>query len=569
MPKVFKKFVFSFLTVLIVLFSFAPYFSPAKAQTWYSQDPFEWYLKVYDTNTSPTNEIFGERYTAAQVQWVTWSFLFMPIRMFESVLGENTITCLMKGFGTGTADITTCAKGLGDVIGGIIGKILPNPIAYNNKPFLASVFDSNGREISGIGYSQNLLRKFSPVSVVNAQGFGFSGLNWVQTYWRGFRDISYALLVLVVIVFAFMIMFRVKLSPQTVISVQSALPKVIVAMVLITFSYAIAGFAVDLMYVVSGIFALLLKYAGFSTNLNGAFGVIAGTGWGYQLAGGLWIFFMMLGYSVAFFVAAAFSFFTTLLSSLNIFGAILALVFVVMTVWVLILMLWYTIKIPLMLFKTVISMYLSIITAPIQILAGTISPSMGFGAWFKRLMADVLVFPMVGLLFWFAWYFLGQSFAVAGNDFTTSWSTVFQFLGATPAPVPWVPGIVANTAFNVPGVSGLLFLAMSFGIIVLIPKVPDLMKSIFMGEKFSYGTAMGEAWGAVGSAYGASGLKDRVGMFKATAQKEQLRDFAEKYNTNNAGWLSQRISSLENNRFVGKTVKNTMENIKKGATREH
>ncbi|MCX6703900.1 MAG: hypothetical protein NTZ07_00430, partial [Candidatus Woesebacteria bacterium] len=437
-----KKLLLSFLAGLIILFSFAPYLSPAKAQTWYSQNPFEWYLKVYDTNTSPANEIFGERYTAAQVQWVIWSFLFMPVRMVETVVGENTISCFMKGFGTGTIDLNNCGGAVIDLVKRMTDKIFPNPISYNNKPFIALVFDSSGRGVSGIGYTKDLLKKFSLVSEVKAQSIGYTGLGWIQKYWKGFRDISYTLLVLVIIVFAFMIMFRVKLSPQTVISVQSALPKVIVAMVLITFSYAIAGFAIDLMYVVSGLFALLLNYAGFSHNINNAFATIAGTGLGYEIFGGFWVFFMMLAYTVMFFISAVVSLLTTFAAGVDLFGMILALVFVLIAVWVLVLCIWYTFKIPYVLIKTLVSVYISIITAPVQILAGTIAPSMGFGVWFKRLMADILVFPVVGLLFWFAWATLWTSYGQAFKDVTSYWVNF--------GTINWIPGIIGTKGLGQP-----------------------------------------------------------------------------------------------------------------------
>jgi hypothetical protein len=58
-----------------------------------------------------------------------------------------------------------------------------------------------------------------------------------------------------------MIMFRAKLNPQTVISVENALPKIVVALLLITFSFAIAGFLIDLMYISIGIIAVLFSNA--------------------------------------------------------------------------------------------------------------------------------------------------------------------------------------------------------------------------------------------------------------------------------------------------------------------
>lgn len=82
-----------------------------------------------------------------------------------------------------------------------------------------------------------------------AEGLGFASLKPLQNLWKAFRDIAYMVLVLVLIAIGFMIMFRMKLNPQTVISVENALPKIVIALILITFSFAIAGFLIDLMYI--------------------------------------------------------------------------------------------------------------------------------------------------------------------------------------------------------------------------------------------------------------------------------------------------------------------------------
>lgn len=512
-----KKFLLSFLACLTIFFSFVPYLKPIHAQTWYSQNPVEWYLKVYD-NTNPS-EIFGERYTAAQVQWIVYSFFYLPIRLVAPVIGDDIVTCFFKTFSSGTLDVTNCGGSIENLLvtitdfgNKILDFVLPYTkatttsaltptLASGSKPLLSLIFNSQGREISGIEYAKNIVNKLSLVSEVKAQGIGYTGLDWLQKYWVGFRNIAYALLVFVVIVFAFMIMFRVKLSPQVVISVQSALPKVIVAMILITFSYAIAGFVIDLMYVVSGLFVLLLKAAGFAAaNSDNAWLMISGTGFGYKLVGGFWVFFVMLGYTVMFLVAAIWSFTTTLIGGASLFGAIVALIFVVIAVWVLILMLWYTIKIPYVLLKTLISFYISVITAPVQILAGTLVPSMGFGTWLKKLMADMLVFPVTGLLFWLAWATLWSSYHQAGVDITRG----IYFSDAT----IWAPGIIGSAA----DMTGLIFLAMSFGIITTIPKVPGLLKQFIMGEKFTEGSGIGMVMGGAGLAagYAGSGLKGRA-----------------------------------------------------------
>src|SRR5260221_7484596 len=141
-------------------------------------------------------------------------------------------------------------------------------IANSNTNILAAIFAD--RPLSGITYFKNLGKKFNIIPEVKAQspGFGYGALDPVLPLWTAARNISYVFFVIVILIMAFMIMFRVKISPQVVISVQSALPKIAVALILVTFSYAIAGFLIDLMYVVIGllsiIFSSIFSSGGFS-----------------------------------------------------------------------------------------------------------------------------------------------------------------------------------------------------------------------------------------------------------------------------------------------------------------
>jgi len=92
-----------------------------------------------------------------------------------------------------------------------------------------------------------------------AEGIGFAAISPFMNLWKIFRDLSYMLLVLVLIGIGFMIMFRMKINPQTIISVENSLPKIVVSLILITFSFAIAGFLIDLMYIIIAISISLLS----------------------------------------------------------------------------------------------------------------------------------------------------------------------------------------------------------------------------------------------------------------------------------------------------------------------
>ena len=99
-------------------------------------------------------------------------------------------------------------------------------------------------------------------NIYAAQGIGFVGLRPFVDIWKVFRDFSYILLVIVLIAISFMIMFRVKLDPQTVIGVENSLPKIVVTLILITFSFAIAGFLIDLMYVSMSLIISIMSNGG-------------------------------------------------------------------------------------------------------------------------------------------------------------------------------------------------------------------------------------------------------------------------------------------------------------------
>lgn len=94
-------------------------------------------------------------------------------------------------------------------------------------------------------------------------GVGFSGLQPILDIWKAFRNLSYILISLAIIIVGFMIMFRKKIDPQTVVTIQESIPRIIIVLLFITFSYAISGVFIDLMYV-----SILLAYNLFlATNI--------------------------------------------------------------------------------------------------------------------------------------------------------------------------------------------------------------------------------------------------------------------------------------------------------------
>src|ERR1035437_3150426 len=86
-------------------------------------------------------------------------------------------------------------------------------------------------------------------SYAQVTGIGYKGLNPLLHAWVVFRNIVYLLFVFVFILIGLAIMLRLKIDPRTVMTIQNQIPKIIISLVLVTFSFAIAGFLIDLMWV--------------------------------------------------------------------------------------------------------------------------------------------------------------------------------------------------------------------------------------------------------------------------------------------------------------------------------
>jgi|SRR3990167_6167850 len=83
----------------------------------------------------------------------------------------------------------------------------------------------------------------------NIAGTGFQGLSPLLKIWETFRDFAYLVFVLVFIIVGIAIMLRVKIDPRTVMTIQNQIPKLIIGILLVTFSFAIAGFLIDVMWI--------------------------------------------------------------------------------------------------------------------------------------------------------------------------------------------------------------------------------------------------------------------------------------------------------------------------------
>lgn len=87
---------------------------------------------------------------------------------------------------------------------------------------------------------------------VYAQGEGrynnLFGANFAFLLWKAFRNMAYGLMSVFLIIIGIFIMVRKKSDPKTVLTLQAALPKIVISLVLITFSFAIGATMTNFMF---------------------------------------------------------------------------------------------------------------------------------------------------------------------------------------------------------------------------------------------------------------------------------------------------------------------------------
>ena len=558
----FKKLLISILIGTTFLISLGP-FSQAKAQTtWYNQSLPEWYLKVYDNSNQ--NEIFGERYTAAQVQWIIYS---LPSMFINLVTGGNTdvASCFM-GAVASNIQLDACVDGLTNFIN---DSTVDLGLTENtqHQPSIASQIFAD-RPISGISYVKNIIRKLDPVTEVHAQttGYGYTVLTVIRPLWGLTRNFSFFLFVIVTIVFAFMIMLRVKLSPQLVISVQSALPKIVISLILVTFSFAIAGFMIDLIYVIMGVFSAMMSSFIPTNFLKVAEGkiIFAFINGSIPLLqdGGIAIFFYFIAYIILFFVAAVVALLASV-SGFHISSTLFSLLLIIFTIILLLILIVSTVRVIFMLFKNLAAVYGLIIIAPLQITMGTLFPQSGFSSWLKKLFSKLLVFPLTGIFIYISFFLLGYSMAtsvygaICNNGLMSILKPVLRlelgliskFTGIEffdPANTldfcnAWGPPMLGNPA----SATAIAFLLMSVGIIMMIPKISEAIESFMAGKEFA-GTGIGEALGPF------SGVASGVQKYGAEAGT-----------TYAAGRLQQAIESRGGGRGAMKVLNDILKSMQK------
>ncbi len=218
--------------------------------------------------------------------------------------------------------------------------------------------------------------------------------------WKLFRNISYGLLAIVMLVLGFMIMNRRRIDQQTIVSVQFAIPRIVIALILITFSYPIGATMVtiarSLMVSIVPILLTAAVNGGDTPTMVQAQALLTHVG-------PLPILYMLLTGAALGLMTAGFIF----------------IIPIILAVILLVGLLWIAVKIAF----TIMKMVLSIVTAPLIFVFGAIPGNDNMTIdWFKQMAVYMLSLPAMTAV-------LAMTFLIAMNIFVQSMLAVDNFYG--------------------------------------------------------------------------------------------------------------------------------------------
>lgn len=200
-----------------------------------------------------------------------FSFAFLSFSpVHAQSYSANTSTNTPQNLHTYTQNVfTEVIGGLGCLLGGIdvtdpqlpCSATASAPTAYNvkNSGLIGTFASLTGTlyipPIHTSDYTRDLANHFGIIKHAYAAtptgGVGLTSLNPLIIIWKAFRNIAYLIFVVIFVLVGFGIMFRFNIDPRTVMSIENQLPKLIIGLILVTFSFAIAGLCIDIMWILT------------------------------------------------------------------------------------------------------------------------------------------------------------------------------------------------------------------------------------------------------------------------------------------------------------------------------
>lgn len=372
------------------------------------------------------------------------------------VLSACNLTYIME---TNVSTLTTLILGADKGVGAGIG------LLYQVPPV-------SGRDYLSYMSSQFHIPGTPTTAYAAVGGIGYNSLGPVLKIWVIMRNLAYFVFAIIFIVIGVMISIRSKIDPKTTINIQNALPKIILALILVTFSYAIAGFLIDIMYVAIGLILTILGSIDSDTK-NLISGVIEQNIFKTYLDGSTWA---NIGNASQAINIVLQDFIGTGASGANgvqiisgqIFGLVGgAIAFLIIAIAIL----WALFKTWLSLLSAYANIILGIIFSPLQLMIDAIPGQNQFDGWLRNMLANLLSFPAVITMIG-----IGQYLAKLNTNNT----------GSTPG---FVPPLIGGG--DVSAIQSLIGIA----IILTIPKAVEMVQEAIKAPKSKFGSAWSEAMG--------------------------------------------------------------------------
>ncbi len=225
------NFLLAFFTFTFLLFTFS---SPAFAQSpTHDATTLPTTNHQLPTNVSPTSPLF----TDLLINNIFHSFSCLAVG--QSTIGQPCLTYQVTKDAQGAVQSVPVLSSV-NLSGGALGATTSLIGAlYTNPP------------VRTIDYLASVGQGLGIVKVAQAQviGSGAAVLNPILTLWQTSRNIAYVLMIIIFLIIGLMVMFRNKINPQTVITAQAALPGLVIGLIMITFSYFLAGLISDMAFV--------------------------------------------------------------------------------------------------------------------------------------------------------------------------------------------------------------------------------------------------------------------------------------------------------------------------------
>lgn len=226
-----------FFTILLLL---------ASGKTVYAADPPAAASSTFTTGAQGIVPLTSENYKPPQHADYTVENELSAI-VCKAAGGEGCLTNFVSIDSSGKK-IKKIGLNKTNLPGGAVGEL-----TYLTSAILSTPPTSTTEYLADIG--KNLGIKYVYAQNEDVSGSGANIIKPIKNLWIAFRNLAYIIFTIVFLIIGFMIMFRQKLNPQTVISVQSAIPGLIISLILITFSYLISALVIDIMFLAMQLFA--------------------------------------------------------------------------------------------------------------------------------------------------------------------------------------------------------------------------------------------------------------------------------------------------------------------------